>query len=160
MLWYEKFKSIVSECEDEVGLWWGAVICVAANWRLGEDDVAAKSIVEEKFPFQKFPQLNDSHNDNKPLQHAALCIIQGITSRSRQSLIKFVDQAGKLLEQSMVYYHCQQRSSQNFLASFKNLRIFSMHILPILSFFVSLKLLKMVFLFLLKNKIVNLFYIT
>ncbi|XP_033217966.1 sterol regulatory element-binding protein 1 isoform X3 [Belonocnema kinseyi] len=104
-----------AQCEDKVGLWWGAVICVAASWRLGEYDLVAQSIVEEKFPFGKFSQLNDSHNDNKPLQHAARCIIQGIKSRSSQSLFKFVDQAGKLLEQSMVYYHCQQRSSQNFL---------------------------------------------
>lgn len=104
-----------TKCEDEIGLWWGAVISVAANWRLSEDDAEAQRIVEEKFPFGKHAQLNNPQSSSKPLQHAALCIIRAMKSPSRQALINLVDQAGTLLEQSMVYYDCKQRSSQNFL---------------------------------------------
>ena len=118
-------KTTLSECEDEIGLWWGAVICVVASWRLGENDLVAQSIVEEKFPFGKYSLINNSHNDDKPLQHAALCVILAIKSPTRQALNKLVDQAGTLLEQSMVYYHCKQKSSQNVLVSYNNLHTFN-----------------------------------
>lgn len=106
-------KSI--EYEDEIGLWWGAVICTAANWRLGEDSSVSQCIVEEKFPFGKHAQLSIHHTNNKPLHHAALCIIRAMKASSNETLTNLVDQAGLLMEQSMVYYDCKQKSSQNFL---------------------------------------------
>ncbi|XP_043462078.1 sterol regulatory element-binding protein 1 [Leptopilina heterotoma] len=104
-----------TEYKDEIGLWWGAVICSAANWRLGENSLVSQCIVEEKFPFGKHAQLSIHHTNNKPLHHAALCIIRAMKATSNETLTNLVDQAGLLMEQSMVYYDCKQKSSQNFL---------------------------------------------
>lgn len=79
----------------------------------------SQCIVEEKFPFGKHAQLSIHHTNNKPLHHAALCIIRAMKSTSNETLTNLVDQAGLLMEQSMVYYDCKQKSSQNFLVCIK-----------------------------------------
>ncbi|XP_051170563.1 sterol regulatory element-binding protein 1 [Leptopilina boulardi] len=104
-----------TDYEDEIGLWWGAIICSAANWRLGENSLVSQCIVEEKFPFGKHSQLSIHNTNSKPLHHAALCIIRAMKATSNETLTNLVDQAGLLMEQSMVYYDCKQKSSQNFL---------------------------------------------
>ncbi|XP_015521388.1 sterol regulatory element-binding protein 1 [Neodiprion pinetum] len=110
-------KLTIKKCEDEVGLWWGAVIYVAASWRLGEDDQIAWSILESRFPFDKNrqqPNASSPNNSTNPLPHAVLFALQARRS-TRRTAMRLVDQAGVLLEHSMAYYHCKQQSSQNTL---------------------------------------------
>ncbi|KYM76964.1 Sterol regulatory element-binding protein 2, partial [Atta colombica] len=68
-------KISVATFEDEIGLWWGAVICAAASWRLGEEDSKAWSIVESKFPYERNFQVGDN-SSNSPLPHAVLSVLQ------------------------------------------------------------------------------------
>jgi len=116
------FLFTFAACEDEIGLWWGAVICAAASWRLGEEDSKAWNIVESKFPYERNFQIGD--NNSSPLPHAVLSVLQ--VAKYPTKLIsmgfivgsmRFIDQAGLLLEQSMVYYHCKEQSSQQVLVS-------------------------------------------
>ncbi|XP_058798144.1 sterol regulatory element-binding protein 1 isoform X2 [Phymastichus coffea] len=101
----------VTKVEDEVGLWWGAVMCVAANFRLGEEDSNAWNIVEGKFPFEKNSQLNNGN----PLPHAVLLLLQSARCTSKHTTMRLVDQASTFLEHSTVYNNCKQQSSQNVL---------------------------------------------
>ncbi|XP_014484348.1 PREDICTED: sterol regulatory element-binding protein 1 [Dinoponera quadriceps] len=105
----------VATCEDEVGLWWGAVMCVAASWRLGEENSEAWSVVERKFPYKRNFQIGDSNSRISPLPHAVLNVLQAAKHSSKLASMRFIDQAGLLLEQSMVYYHCKEQSSQQIL---------------------------------------------
>ncbi|XP_015596800.1 sterol regulatory element-binding protein 1 [Cephus cinctus] len=102
-------KLSINKCEDEIGLWWGAVMCVAASWRLGEDDTAAWSIVVGRFPYEKSPQSGKG----SPLPHAVLNVLQAAKRAGGRAPMRLIDQAGTFLEQSMFYYHCKQQSSQN-----------------------------------------------
>ncbi|XP_044018988.1 sterol regulatory element-binding protein 1 isoform X2 [Aphidius gifuensis] len=97
--------------EDVIGLWWGGVFLAASSWRLGEEDPTAWNIVETKFPYDKFN--NETNSNNSPLSHAVLSVIQAAKKSKCKSSIRLIDQAGKLLEQSMVFYNCKQQSSQN-----------------------------------------------
>ncbi|XP_011701479.1 PREDICTED: sterol regulatory element-binding protein 1 isoform X2 [Wasmannia auropunctata] len=108
-------KISVATCEDEIGLWWGAVICAAASWRLGEEDSKAWSIVESKFPYERNFQVSDSNSSSSPLPHAVLSVLQVAKNPTKLVSMRFIDQAGLLLEQSMVYYHCKEQSSQQVL---------------------------------------------
>jgi len=110
------FFFIFAACEDEIGLWWGAVICAAASWRLGEEDSKAWSIVESKFPYERNFQVGDN-SSNSPLPHAVLSVLQVAKNPTKLVSMRFIDQAGLLLEQSMVYYHCKEQSSQQVLVS-------------------------------------------
>lgn len=107
-------KISVATCEDEIGLWWGAVICAAASWRLGEEDSKAWSIVESKFPYERNFQVGDN-SSSSPLPHAILSVLQVAKNPTKLVSMRFIDQAGLLLEQSMVYYHCKEQSSQQVL---------------------------------------------
>ncbi|KAG5333437.1 SRBP2 protein, partial [Acromyrmex heyeri] len=107
-------KISVATCEDEIGLWWGAVICAAASWRLGEEDSKAWSIVESKFPYERNFQVGDN-SSSSPLPHAILTVLQVAKNPTKLVSMRFIDQAGLLLEQSMVYYHCKEQSSQQVL---------------------------------------------
>ncbi|KAJ8682097.1 hypothetical protein QAD02_017889 [Eretmocerus hayati] len=100
-----------TKVEDEIGLWWGAVMCVAANFRLGEEDSNAWNIVEGKFPFEKNSQLGNSN----PLPHAVLLLLQSARCTSKHSTMRLVDQASAFLEHSTVYNNCKQQSCQNVL---------------------------------------------
>ncbi|XP_057340757.1 sterol regulatory element-binding protein 1 [Microplitis mediator] len=100
------------EREDPIGLWWGAVFCAAANWRLGNEDSSAWTIVESKFPYEKNYNENDATSNGSPLPYAVLCVLQA-AKRPTRSSIRLVDQAGKYLQHSMVYYHCKQQSPHN-----------------------------------------------
>lgn len=106
-------KVTVARCEDEIGLWWGAVMCVAACWRLGEDDSEAWNVVESKFPYEKNYQLCNSNNSVSPLPYVVLNALQAAKNSMKSTSVRHIEQAGTLLEQSMVYYHCKQQSSQN-----------------------------------------------
>lgn len=110
------FFSFVA-CEDEIGLWWGAVICAAASWRLGEEDSKAWSIVENKFPYERNFQISDNNSSSSPLPYAVLSVLQVAKHPTKLTSMRFIDQAGLLLEQSMVYYHCKEQSSQQVLVS-------------------------------------------
>ncbi|XP_014210425.1 sterol regulatory element-binding protein 2 [Copidosoma floridanum] len=101
----------VTKVEDEIGLWWGAAMCVAASFRLGEEDSDAWNIVEGKFPFEKSSQ---SGNKN-PLPHAVLFLLQLMRLPSKRMAMRLIDQASMFLEHSTVYYNCKQQSSQNVL---------------------------------------------
>ncbi|XP_017889357.1 sterol regulatory element-binding protein 1 [Ceratina calcarata] len=105
----------VTHCEDDIGLWWGAVLYVAACWRLKEDDSQAWSIVESKFPYEQNYQLCNNNNSISPLSYAVLNTLQAAKSTTKSTAMRFIDQAGILLEQSLVYYNCKQQSSQNVL---------------------------------------------
>ncbi|KMQ87614.1 sterol regulatory element-binding protein [Lasius niger] len=107
-------KISVATCEDEIGLWWGAVICAAASWRLGEEDSKAWNIVESKFPYERNFQISDN-SSSSPLPHAVLHVLQAAKHSTKLVSTRFIDQAGLLLEQSMVYYHCKEQSSQQIL---------------------------------------------
>lgn len=109
--------SLFVACEDEIGLWWAAVICAAASWRLGEEDSKAWSIVESKFPYERNFQISDSNSSSSPLPHAVLSVLQVAKHPTKIVSMRFIDQAGLLLEQSMVYYHCKEQSSQQVLVS-------------------------------------------
>lgn len=111
------FLFIFAACEDEIGLWWGAVICAAASWRLGEEDSKAWSIVESKFPYERNFQISDNNSSSSPLPHAVLNVLQVAKHPTKLASMRFIDQAGLLLEQSMVYYHCKEQSSQQVLVS-------------------------------------------
>lgn len=114
MLFFFVFN--ILDCEDEIGLWWGAVLYVAACWRLRKDDSQAWSIVESKFPYEKNYQLcNNNNNGVGPLPHIVLNALQAAKSTTKSASVRFIDQAGLLLEQSLVYYNCKQQSSQNVL---------------------------------------------
>ncbi|CAK9800502.1 Sterol regulatory element-binding protein 1 [Anthophora plagiata] len=110
-------KVTVTHCEDEIGLWWGAVMYVAACWRLKEDDSQAWSIVESKFPYEKNYQLCNNNNNNSisPLPYIVLNALQAAKATTKSASIRFIDQAGILLEQCLLYYHCKPQSSQNVL---------------------------------------------
>ncbi|XP_020286375.1 sterol regulatory element-binding protein 2 isoform X2 [Pseudomyrmex gracilis] len=101
-------------CEDEIGLWWGAVICAAASWRLGEEDSKAWSIVESKFPYERNYQISDNNSSNS-LPHAVFNVLQAAKHSTKLISTRSIDQAGLLLEQSMVYYHCKEKLSQKVL---------------------------------------------
>ncbi|XP_025988854.2 sterol regulatory element-binding protein 2 isoform X2 [Solenopsis invicta] len=107
-------KINAATCEDEIGLWWGAVICAAASWRLGEEDSKAWSIVESKFPYERNFQISNN-SSSSPLPHAVLNVLQVAKHPTKIVSMRFIDQAGLLLEQSMVYYHCKEKSSQQIL---------------------------------------------
>ncbi|XP_072760839.1 sterol regulatory element-binding protein 2-like [Anoplolepis gracilipes] len=107
-------KISVATCEDEIGLWWGAVICATASWRLGEEDSKAWNIVESKFPYDRNFQISDN-SSSSPLSHAVLNVLQAAKHSTKLVSTRFIDQAGLLLEQSMVYYHCKEQSSQQVL---------------------------------------------
>lgn len=100
-----------AEVEDEIGLWWGAVMCAAANFRLGEERCDAWNIVEGKFPFDK----NSPQGNSNPLPHAVLLTLQAARCSSKRTAMRLVDQASTLLEHSCVYNDCKQQSSQNVL---------------------------------------------
>ncbi|KAK9306386.1 hypothetical protein QLX08_002905 [Tetragonisca angustula] len=109
-------KVTVTHCEDEIGLWWGAVIYVAACWRLKEDDSQAWNIVESKFPYEKNYQLcNNANNSISLLPYIVLNALQAAKATTKSISMRFIDQAGVLLEQCLVYYNCKQQSSQNVL---------------------------------------------
>lgn len=108
---------IFPACEDEIGLWWSAVICAAASWRLGEEDSKAWSIVESKFPYERNFQIGDNNSSSSPLPHAVLNVLQAAKHSTKLMSMRFIDQAGLLLEQSMVYYHCKEQSSQQILVN-------------------------------------------
>lgn len=108
-------KVTVARCEDEIGLWWGAVMCVAACWRLGEEDSQAWDIVESKFPYEKNYQLCNNKNSVSPLPYVVLNALQAAKSTTKPNSMRLIDQAGILLEHSMVYYHCKEQSSQSVL---------------------------------------------
>ncbi|XP_043581085.1 sterol regulatory element-binding protein 1 [Bombus pyrosoma] len=108
-------KVTVTHCEDEIGLWWGAVIYVAACWRLKEDNSQAWSIVESKFPYEKCYQLCNNNNSISPLPYIVLNALQAAKATTKSVSMRFIDQAGILLEQCLVYYNCKQQSSQNVL---------------------------------------------
>ncbi|XP_076178281.1 sterol regulatory element-binding protein 1-like [Ptiloglossa arizonensis] len=108
-------KITVTHCEDEIGLWWGAVMFVAACWRLREDDSQAWSIVESKFPYEKNYQLCNNNNSSSPLPYIVLNVLQAAKATTKSTSMRFIDQAGILLEQCLVYYNCKQQSSQNVL---------------------------------------------
>ncbi|XP_063989413.1 sterol regulatory element-binding protein 1 [Diachasmimorpha longicaudata] len=97
-------------CEDAVGLWWGAVLWAAACWRLGEEDSTPWTLAETKFPHER--NFNESSGAS-PLPHAVLCVIQAAKRPTSRSSIRLIDQAGRHLEHSLVYYHCKQQPSQN-----------------------------------------------
>lgn len=107
-------------CEDEIGLWWGAVICAAASWRLGEEDSKAWSIVESKFPYERNYQISDNNSSN-PLPHAVFNVLQAAKHSTKLVSTRSTDQAGLLLEQSMVYYHCKEKLSQKVLVSYQDI---------------------------------------
>lgn len=109
--------SYFAACEDEIGLWWGAVICAAASWRLGEEDSKAWNIIESKFPYDRNFQISDN-SSSSPLPHAVLNVLQAAKHSTKLVSTRFIDQAGLLLEQSMVYYHCKEQSSQQILVSY------------------------------------------
>ncbi|KAL0112766.1 hypothetical protein PUN28_012200 [Cardiocondyla obscurior] len=108
-------KISTATCEDEIGLWWGAVICAAASWRLGEEDSKAWSIVESKFPYDRNFQIGDNNSSSSPLPHAVLSVLLVAKHPTKLASTRFIDQAGLFLEQSMVYYHCKEQSSQQVL---------------------------------------------
>ncbi|XP_031842037.1 sterol regulatory element-binding protein 1 [Nomia melanderi] len=108
-------KVTVTHCEDEIGLWWGAVLYVAACWRLREDDSQAWSIVESKFPYEKNYQLCNNSNGVSPLPYIVLNALQAAKATTKSASMRIIDQAGILLEQCLVYYNCKQQSSQNVL---------------------------------------------
>lgn len=100
-----------AECEDDIGLWWGAVMCVAASWRLGENDAASWTIVESRFPYDR-NQVSGAGNGS-PLPHAVLSVLQAARRFTCRGSIRLIDQAGTLLEDSMVYSNCTQQPSHN-----------------------------------------------
>ncbi|XP_078041924.1 sterol regulatory element-binding protein 1-like [Augochlora pura] len=108
-------KVTVTHCEDEIALWWGAVLYVAACWRLKEDDSQAWSIVESKFPYEKNYQLCNNNNSISPLPYIVLNALQAAKATTKSASMRLIDQAGILLEQCLVYYNCKQQSSQNVL---------------------------------------------
>lgn len=93
------------------------MICAAASWRLGEEDSKAWSIVESKFPYERNFQIGDSNSTSSPLPHAMLNVLQAARHSAKLVSIRFIDQAGLLLEQSTVYYHCKEKSSQQVMVS-------------------------------------------
>ncbi|KAK2587541.1 hypothetical protein KPH14_003675 [Odynerus spinipes] len=105
-------KISVAGCEDEVGLWWGAVIFAAAAWRLGDEDENVWNIIETKFPYERNFQLC-SNSNRSPLPYAVLNVLQAAKRSSKIISMRLLDQAGILLEHSIVYYHCKQQSSQS-----------------------------------------------
>lgn len=108
-------KVTITHCEDEIGLWWGAVMYVAACWRLKEDDSQAWNIVESKFPYEKNYQLCNNNNSVSPLPYIVFNTLQAAKATIKSTSMHFIDQAGILLEQCLVYYNCKQQSSQNVL---------------------------------------------
>ncbi|XP_012279749.1 sterol regulatory element-binding protein 2 [Orussus abietinus] len=102
-------------CEDEFGLWWGAVLVTTASWRLGEMDDSLWDVVENRFPYDKDVQQCLGTGDGNPLPKAVLCVLQAARCPARHASMRLIDQAGTLLEQSLVYYHCKEQSSQNIL---------------------------------------------
>ncbi|XP_043269402.1 sterol regulatory element-binding protein 1 [Venturia canescens] len=99
-------------CEDEIGVWWGAVMCVAASWRLGESDPSSWTIVESRFPYDKNQQCGSTGNCY-PLPHAVLSVLQAAQSPTCRGSMRLIEQAGTFLENSMVYSNCKQQSSYN-----------------------------------------------
>ncbi|KAG7199923.1 hypothetical protein KM043_014361 [Ampulex compressa] len=106
-------EEVIPSCEDKIGFWWGAVMCATAYWRLGEEDATIWNIVEAKFPYEKNFQPNNISNVHSPLPYVVLNVLQAAKSNTKLISMHHIDQAGSLLEQSMVYYHCKQQSSQN-----------------------------------------------
>ncbi|XP_066583236.1 sterol regulatory element-binding protein 1 [Prorops nasuta] len=106
-------KLTVANCEDEIGLWWGAVMCAAASWRLGEDNTMAWDIAESKFPYERNFQPGSSNNSGSPLPYAILSVLQAAKHPTKLLSLHLIEQAGIILEQSMVYYHCKEQSAQN-----------------------------------------------
>ncbi|XP_015174364.1 PREDICTED: sterol regulatory element-binding protein 1 [Polistes dominula] len=105
-------KISVAGCEDEIGLWWGAVICAAAAWRLGDEDETVWNIVKNKFPYERnFQPCNNSNRS--PLPYAVFNVLQAAKHSSEVVSMRLMDQAGILLEKSICYYHCKQQLSPN-----------------------------------------------
>lgn len=96
---------------------------VAACWRLKEDDSQAWSIVESKFPYEKNYQLCNNNSNTSPLPYIVLNALQAAKATTKTASMRFIDQAGILLEQSLVYYHCKQQSLQNVLVRYRNVII-------------------------------------
>ena len=86
-------------------------MCVAANFRLSEEDSDAWNIVEGKFPFEK-------SCNSTPLPHAVLTLLQAARCQSKRMTVRMVDKASTFLEHSTVYSNCKQRSSQNVLVRY------------------------------------------
>lgn len=105
--------NVVEKREDIVGQWWGAVLIVAANWRLGEDDNTAWTIAQSKFPYDRIYNENGGNCSDNPLPHAVLNTLQAAKKSTSRSSIRLIDQAGKFLEHSMMYYHCKQQCSRS-----------------------------------------------
>lgn len=114
------------------------MICAAASWRLGEEDSKAWSIAESKFPYERNFKIGD--NNSSPLPYAVFNILQAAKHSTKLVSMRFIDQAGLLLEQSMVYYHCKEQSSQQVLVRIYFCRIF-LYILIIIILFHLIKLL-------------------
>lgn len=91
---------------------------VAACWRLKEDDSRAWSIVESKFPYEKNYQLCNNNNSVSPLPYIVFNTLQAAKATIKSTSMHFIDQAGILLEQCLVYYNCKQQSSQNVLVRY------------------------------------------
>lgn len=108
-------EKVQEKCEDSVGLWWGAVLWAAACWRLGEEDATPWTMAETKFPHER--NFNENSGAS-PLTHAVLCVIQAAKRPNSRASIRLLDQAGRHLEHSLVYYHCKQQPSQNVQVGF------------------------------------------
>lgn len=105
-------KISVAAYEDEIGLWWGAVIYAAAAWRLGDEDETVWNIIKNKFPYEKnFQPCNNSNRS--PLPYAVFNVLQAAKHSSKIVSMRLMDQAGILLEKSICYYHCKQQLSPN-----------------------------------------------
>lgn len=88
-------------------------MCVAASWRLGENDLASWTIVESRFPYDKNQQCGGSTGNCNPLPHAVMSVLQAAKSSNCRGSIRLIEQAGMFLEDSMVYSNCKQQSSHN-----------------------------------------------
>lgn len=86
-----------------------------------EDDSQAWSIVESKFPYEKCYQLCNNNNNINPLPYIVLNALQAAKATTKSVSMRFIDQAGILLEQCLVYYNCKQQSSQNVLVRYLNI---------------------------------------
>lgn len=86
-----------------------------------EDDSQAWSIVESKFPYEKCYQLCNNNNSISPLPYIVLNALQAAKATTKSVSMRFIDQAGILLEQCLVYYNCKQQSSQNVLVRYLNI---------------------------------------
>lgn len=90
-------------------------MCAATSLRLGEEDVEAWNIVEQKCPYERRIQKSDSNCSYNPLPFTVLYTLQVAKKPTKRCAIHLIEQASSFLEQSMAYYHCQRQPSQNVL---------------------------------------------